>query len=63
MFHWLYIVASNAKTFISETYYSLPKDYRPFCLDELIFRFSHRACRDLLIQGLIHIVACSAMAY
>ena len=63
MLHWLYIVVSNAKTFILGTYQWSPKDNLLACLDEFSFHFSSRIFGVRLTQRLILVVAQSCIAY
>lgn len=63
MLHWLHIVVCNAKVLILGTYHGLPKNHLQSYPDEFAFRFSCRAFGGLLTQRLIHVAACSWMAY
>lgn len=55
--HWLHIIVSNAKAFISGTYHGLPKDNLQSYLDEFCFRFSRRSFGPLLLDRLVLAIA------
>lgn len=60
LLHWLHVVISNAKAFISGTYYGLPKKYLQAYLDEYCFRFSRREFGPRLLEHLVLAVGTSA---
>ena len=57
LLHWLHIIVSNAKAFISGTYHGLPKDNLQSYLDEFCFRFSRRSFGPLLLDRLVLAIA------
>lgn len=59
LLHWLHIIISNAKSFISGTYHGLPKDYLQSYLDEFCFRFSRRSFGSALLDRLVLAIAVS----
>lgn len=59
LLHWLHILVSNAKAFISGTYHGLPKDNLQSYLDEFCFRFSRRSFGPALLDRLVLAIACS----
>ncbi len=59
LLHWLHILVSNAKAFISGTYHGLPKDNLQSYLDEFCFRFSRRSFGPALLNRLVLAIATS----
>lgn len=59
LLHWLHILVSNAKAFISGTYHGLPKDNLQSYLDEFCFRFSRRSFGPALLDRLVLAIATS----
>ena len=59
LLHWLHIMVSNAKAFISGIYHGLPKDNLQSYLDEFCFRFSRRSFGPALLDRLVLAVGAS----
>lgn len=59
LIHWLHIMVSNAKAFISGTYHGLLKDNLQFYLGEFCFQFSRRSFGSALLDRLVLAVGAS----
>ena len=60
LLHWLYVMISNAKAFILETYQGLHKESLQSFLDEYCFRFSRRFFGSALLERLTLAIGTSA---